>query len=828
MSVASRYLQSSENNFWRYEDQGKVIAVPGGCTLGYTDQVIGELVLSLAPHGLPRFGSLLLATAATTSQGVHTLNDVMAIVSSCVELTEEINEGIWFAKLLTEVPAQFKKGDLRIQLLRAIFKNSHNAVSVKRSHEILSELKAAPFTEQYANAGRGLALTEQQRITQIARDFKTLAIIGRELTSVQAILKRIADLPPVQALAALELEPEQQEQEKSLINQLINHPETIHVGALVASLISGLQIPFHASLPSEQPLGGVADITNKGSFDKLLTSEYALDDHVLLSRLANGEALYKHREIPPADNVYPRVLLIDATLKNWGDIRTISFAAALAIAQHPKNKQPYRVFLVGKSYREIAFNTLVDVIDGLNVLDDTLDPGIGIEQLFSREDIKAGELFFLGTAASLKTPGMQRMSEELGKRIDHWIHPDERGVIKVYKNLRRGKRFVQELKVPLDKLWSESTLKNNKVVSTFFGTTNYPILFPEMKIKHTWAGDRFVYGLTVNNALMRLYSGKVSADSGWEFLSDGGRSTDILKAVITHEDLSVTALFTTDNQTYTVVSYPGGEPITIALDRRLTTKRTFYVEQELFKSILPDSTLCIDTLGHISQQNVTTRERTKKQKFHENSNNFFRKINQVLITDDELLRIRKHDLVCTDDKIYLHHRQYLEGSVKVVADEITPGTWTFPDGSSVVHNPDGMLTLVSANADLADVHLPTQLDVPLAGATADVFSGPAYYQKKYQIEIIINNASDYEPELIRIINECLDNVNLRRAEKMAKDGMIICHGAGKLARLESKLGGLSYRIYKRGLQQQEKIPMVFYDQYIKSFISHIVNHGTNA
>jgi len=826
MSAATEYLQSYENYFWRYEDQGKVIAIPEGRTLGYTDQVIKEIVFHLAPYGLPRFGSLLLAIAATTPHGTDTLDDIMEIVEARAERTEAVEKGIWFAKLLEQLPPKIKQGNLRILLLQAVFTQSHNGVGPKKSTQILRELKAIPSISEYTVARREKVLTEQEISNSLVSDFKTLAIIGRELNDVPTIMKRISNLPSVtHALETLELEPRQKGQERSFVDKLQDKQDTFHVGALVASLISGLQISFHASLPSEQPLGGVADITNKGSFDKLLTSEYAFDDQVLLSRLANSEALYKHREVPPADNTYPRVLLIDTTLKNWGIVRTISFAAALAIAHHPKNKQPVRVFLVGKSYREIAVSTVTDVINGLNTLDSSLDPGIGIEDLFSREALKASELFFFGTETSLASPGMQRLSADSGKLIDHWIHPDENGVVRVYKNPKRGKRFVQELKLPLGKLWSKPKIR--KVVSSTASFSKYPILFPEMRIKATWQGKEFLYGVTKSMALMRLYSGHVRSEHGWELIPGEVRRRDDLKAVITHDDLSVRVLFATQAKEYTIVSYPGGEVVKVAMDRRLSTKRVFYVEEGCFKTDVGHSTVCIDQKGQITEQALVGPRRSRGEPFRNRTNNFSRQMNNVSITLDDHLRFRKHDLIIRGSSIMIQHRVPRIG-IKLKAVHKTQGTFTFPDGSSVVHNPNGMITLKSADPTLLDIHLPTQMDVPLGIATREAFTGPVYYQMKPRIEMILNPSFGQEAQLASLIDQGLNYVNLNRAEEMAKDGLIVCEDEMSFAKLDAILSDFSYRVRRRGLPQQKLEPLEFYNQYIKSFITHILNHGTNA
>ncbi|MEO0734995.1 MAG: hypothetical protein AAFZ52_19310, partial [Bacteroidota bacterium] len=164
MSAATDYIQSYANYFWHYEERGKVIAVPGGNTLGYTDRVINEMVVHLAPQGLPRFGALLLAIAATTAQGQETLEDIMELVGDGTDRNVVIQKGLWFAKSLTRVPAKIKQGNLRILLLQAVFSHQHNHLGQKTSAKILRELRENPSYPKDAAATRGKVLTRLEII----------------------------------------------------------------------------------------------------------------------------------------------------------------------------------------------------------------------------------------------------------------------------------------------------------------------------------------------------------------------------------------------------------------------------------------------------------------------------------------------------------------------------------------------------------------------------------------------------------------------------------------------------------------------------------------
>ena len=339
MSVVTKYLQSFEDNFWQYEESGNVIAMPNGITIGYSEMILSEIVFYLAPQGLPRFSSLLLAIIATNNSGPKSLVALQSFVHrhNFTKKDTYIVEGLHFLEMLTLLPDKFKKGMLRIDLLRSIFQKAHNSVGIHKSLQIQKSISGDLDIKSFISI---LQKVKGDR-KYIENDFKVLALISNRFESVNDIIASLADLPPIE-YKILETETVPDTVQDDFLSQLINDPKTFHVGALVSKIIGGLNIPFHSSLPSQQPLGGIADITNKGNFDKLLISEFANDDEVLMSRLANNESLYNHREVPPADNQYHRVILVDITLKNWGTIKTISYATMLAIANHPKNKNPIR------------------------------------------------------------------------------------------------------------------------------------------------------------------------------------------------------------------------------------------------------------------------------------------------------------------------------------------------------------------------------------------------------------------------------------------------------------------------------------------------------
>ncbi|NJO02197.1 MAG: hypothetical protein HC880_11360 [Bacteroidia bacterium] len=124
------------------------------------------------------------------------------------------------------------------------------------------------------------------------------------------------------------------------IEQLLSHEQTFHLGALVRSLWAGLSIPLHSPLPNQQPLGGFSDISNKGSLNRLLISEFAYDDLSFLSRLANQEALYINREMPPQSDNRERIILIDVSIKTGARLEALPMPCCWPSRGTPKVKFP--------------------------------------------------------------------------------------------------------------------------------------------------------------------------------------------------------------------------------------------------------------------------------------------------------------------------------------------------------------------------------------------------------------------------------------------------------------------------------------------------------
>jgi hypothetical protein len=233
-----------------------------------------------------------------------------------------IDSVIDFLNLVSSVPQIYREGDNRVLLLRAVFQNCHHILALKKSRTIAKLYRSTDITRDMER----IPHSDKQLFIEI----RTLSLLNEKFKSVDDILHQMASLPEIEEPIEIQEQEVPVSPKGTLVEQLTDHDKTFHVGALIPHIWSGLNIPFHNMNTSEQPLGGVSDLTNKGDFDKLLISEFANDDLVFLNRIANNEALYIRREVPPENNNLERVILIDVSLRNWGTPKTVAYGIMLA------------------------------------------------------------------------------------------------------------------------------------------------------------------------------------------------------------------------------------------------------------------------------------------------------------------------------------------------------------------------------------------------------------------------------------------------------------------------------------------------------------------
>lgn len=435
--LSTGYDRSYHHYFWQWEEGSTVASIPGCNTIAYR-KYIEEVLEALLPQGLPPFGTILLAILATNPNGKESIGQVKAIMKKRLGQQDIKMPALDFLDILASVPDEYKSGKKRMLLFQTIFEQCHNRLSTQKSAILLSRFKCD---------GNPAPISCPEG--QWHEDLHPILLLNRKFPDVKSILEKMAPLPLVEEMLNLDIPDTGLSSGPDFIEELIESPKTFHVGALIKRIWGGLHIPFHNILPSRQPMGGVSDLTNKGDLDRLLISEFANDDITFLSRLANNEALYINREIPPENNNRERVILIDVSIRNWGTPRIIAFAVMMAIARHPKTNIRCSAFVVGESCQPVSSGSVDEVIDGLQKLDGCLHAATGLEQFFREHKKSDQEVFFISSADATKYPAIQNILNRYHTNINYWIHTNAEGGISVYKRQHSSKRHIQDIKLNL-------------------------------------------------------------------------------------------------------------------------------------------------------------------------------------------------------------------------------------------------------------------------------------------------------------------------------------------------------------------------------------------
>lgn len=744
------YFRSIAGYFWQWEEEGNVIAIPNSSTIAYRQFVI-EVMGLLRMQGLPPFGSLLLTIIATNNNGDKALDDVYALMDtklgSANNVREPLKSAIVFLKLLAQLPKQYKQGKLRILLLQLLFENCHNRFSPDRSDDLYTLFVKGDKDDQFYVPNQVFPFNVYNN------DFKVISLLSRRFPDQRSIIDKLAEVPEINEELAITVPETADAGEKDLIDQLIDNSKTFHVGSLVKRLWSGLNIPHHNMLPSRQPMGGVSDLTNKGEFDRLLISEFANDDLVFLSRLANNEALYINREIPPQNNDLERIILIDVSLKNWGTPRTIAHALMLAIAKHPKTDIHCSAFAVGERYHPLSWETADDVVQGLQVLEACLHPAKGLEAFFNEYGNKKNiEVFFISSQDTYRVPALHKTICDHYKLFNYWVHTDDKGNIDLYKRQQNNRKHVQHLLLPLEELWSKRPAKAPaEEAEETPGPVVYPILFADpFNPRHVLtAPNGEVFLITAEKALLRIADKKLKSHGwesrrGWELLYEHLQFTGGEVSIgLTTPGQHILLLFNLQNRQVVMMNIETGLKRTAYFTEwRSSISRyfifhedrfyfvnigypkkhwTFKLEEEIVINAYNDIPKAVLDI-HNQYSGATTTGYSRSC-----NGGILKKVHTVFVNQVNNIVFNHHELRLTDHKIIkLEISHFLE---RVIQAELSGrNTFKFADGSSVTIHQAGLLIFKSSNPMIDTFYIPSVLDMSLGAASGSDFTGNTYFQ----------------------------------------------------------------------------------------------------
>lgn len=771
------YFRSYQDYFWQWEEQTNVLAIPKGNTISYKAFAI-DILERLSTIGAPPFGALLLTIIATNTTASTDLKhieqdfDAKFMGQEDGEFRNTRHEAFDFLKKLSNLPAKYKTGKERIELFFSIFMDCHNRISTKKITKLLAEYNQKK--EQFES----ILLSGQQSfsLATFYKDFRVIELLNNQFKDTQAIIDHLIYLPKIQESTLDELIETPTEgtttSPEELIEQLINTPQSFYIGALVKHLWSGLNLPFQRLKPSEQPLGGVADITNKGNFDRLLISEFAYDNLSFLSRLVNNEALYLHREAPPDSNHLERMILIDISIKNWGTVRTLAYAIMLAIAHHPKAQSNSKIAIVGSKFTPIGVQYPHEVIDSLQILDSTIDCSDGLSFFLKNNSISTdSELIFISSEAAIQTNEMQQLLTTHHRQFSYWISTDSAGIINIYKYKNRGKKLIQRLQLPLAYLWKRDKKTTPKQQPATSGMSSCPILFPKplqpKKLLSTTDGEVFV--VTTEKHLMRFYGkGNKYNKKGWELIYKKlPVSSGNYEVGLTSEGHYLFLAFNIQDRTITLINLTTGKEIQKRFTKwRASSKKDFLFHEDQFFYLMHHKYWVIDSdhLGEVKEPpskelNMVYEERVKTFKQLASSfgygTNLLKNVHRVGISvNGNLVFNGIHEFMMNPyGVIKLDNTSPAVGMELANRNTNNKYEFIFEEGSIVRVNRSGITELISSNIEIPTIYIPMLLDAALGIGTEDCFSGNDFFHPSDKSKLAIMNTKKFwEAYILPFVN----------------------------------------------------------------------------
>lgn len=449
----SNYFAPPAKSFWHWQDQGAVAVWKDDVTIAFRGEI--DAVLSqLTNHGLPRLGSVLLLLAAFRDSWEQPPNRRLMLHKQL-----EMNGGKRHAELLSEVLTglgqlherrkSLTELSMKAALVSLLFEDAPVRLTASESRVLLNRFRA------------GLAGDELEFHAASALDDLVLSLgclrkalasfdFGRLELRLQTGLDALPEPAPV--------EPPPPVSGREFIASLQDDVQLGATARLAWQLLAAIQMPRLVSDPDELPIGGVTDISNRGSLDRLLISELAHDDLTLAVRVAMNEALYLRRESPPKILNCHRRLLLDCSLRTWGIPRVFVTAVGLALAAKAEKHVSVEAYQAAADTAEpIDLLSANGLQKHLAALDHRLHPGVAVNDLVAKttavnDESVAGDMVVVTTEDALSEPEFQQALRSANGRL-YIATVNRNGNFRLLRGGAVGNSVVCEAKFDLDSIF---------------------------------------------------------------------------------------------------------------------------------------------------------------------------------------------------------------------------------------------------------------------------------------------------------------------------------------------------------------------------------------
>lgn len=452
--LARRYLSPPQFSFWRWSEDGEVIEWDGGGTIVFRAQ-LRKIVAALAPDGLPPLNALIMLLAACRSDWRGSPSHLGKFSKTLSDSMQALSEN-WLQQLAWKLDAvsaltsdQRSSTPARITLTKAIFETEHGELFDEAAQTVVNLLDG--------NSTKLFELHETGIPADVFRHWGPhLLLLSRCIDSLD--LDRLEELERT-GTGLLPEPAEIDEPEFSSIRDLLGSiekdEELAGLARLARHVMAGLTLPKPLTEPDEIPVGGVSDISNRGPFDRLLVSELANDDDVLMTRVALNEALYLRREAPPRSPPEQRIVIFDSGIRMWGVPRLFGTAVGLALgATADKASEVKFLRAEGDQLGEVPLENRENLIEHLEVLRHEAHVGDALSQIAHLANEARGEsAMILVTARDAATdPEFRNQLAEAGLTGLHIATVNRQGDFELFERTCHGEKQLAAQKLSIDEI----------------------------------------------------------------------------------------------------------------------------------------------------------------------------------------------------------------------------------------------------------------------------------------------------------------------------------------------------------------------------------------
>ena len=772
-----KYFRAPNNYFWHWDDDGTVIQWQNGRTICYREDLLN--ILQQVNSGLPPLSPLLLLLTACEGP-LHT-QDMFFLNREAVKfgaekedsaLRKTLDYALKFLEFVAALPANLRTGQKRVHLIYTIFSEAAFTFSSRQMDDAIQVLKSGRMDKEVYHYFTDEATEEEftKCLLYFCTALQKYPSVQSLITKLRTGLDKIPEATPALLPEDLSL---------NLYDQLLQDPITAGIARLAKRLTAALNIPMQSKGSSDQPFGGISDITNRGNYDKLLLSELAYDDELLMARLVNNEALYFRREQPPENPKTQRIILMDTTLKMWGTARIFALSAGLACAQQNKHSELLQAYaLGGTKHTPVSLNSKHGIIQALEMLDPALHCGNALEEIIqSIPAVAKNEFIFITSARLLHNAAFYASLAAVKSILSFVITVTDSGELHLYEYVNGVSKMISSAKIDVDELLEpqhviKGKIKNVDVLMPAFlqqRTNQYPspLFFPAFRVKMAtekiFVKDGFG-SIAVSQTQRVLFA--PSLEKGAVELMPYIEKGDHIIGVDSDGLINILA---SNQQKRFLKLYkikPDGTgatanqlPLEIDFAQKAAFNENIFYIQTDFAAYAYDCIAGIvvekKELGgfdglmyHIENRYELHRKKNSYTHFNNNESVFY-KIKNVHINDEGKLVLGKHVLDLLN-KTYVSLKENYNNKIKTKIAKLSTESlnllqnknlqfniWLWDDGSQAIVDPRGFLHLKSSDAALPEITIIMILNrVTACWASDNTACGSLYYINEKATTII--------------------------------------------------------------------------------------------